>query len=120
MESKIIIEKISEYYKLDISELKTRCRDREFVKARQITMYFLRELTTLSQARIGSFYIRDHATVLYACIQVRNLYDTDKKYRNEIDTIRKNILNCHKNNGKLSLNYWIMQLVGKVKLINQL
>ena len=111
MESKTIILKVSEYYKIDIPELKTKCREREFVKVRQITMYFLREFTTLSLARIGGFYNRNHATVLYACNQVNNLYDTDKKYRYEIDEIRKNLLSYTKNVNKLPLKYWIMQLV---------
>ena len=56
-------------------------RKRELVQSRQLSMTILKEETTLSLAKIGAEYGKDHATVLHAVKTINNLMDTDKKLR---------------------------------------
>jgi chromosomal replication initiator protein len=62
------------------------------VQARQIAMYFSKNLTKASLANIGAHLGgKDHATVLHACRTVNNLIETDKRFRNYIEDIEKKI-----------------------------
>ena len=57
-------------------------RKREIVQARQICMFFAKSMTKVSLASIGEeFGGKDHATVLHANRTVKNLKETDRKYR---------------------------------------
>ena len=64
----------------------------EVVQARQIAMYFSKQLTKSSLATIGAHCGgKDHATVLHACRTVNNLIETDKRFRVYISDIEKKI-----------------------------
>ena len=87
-----IIKEVSDFFKVPIPIMKSACRKREFVQARQIAMYFIREKTSLSQFRVGlGFGGRDHSTVIHACQTVNDLIDSDKKYRQNVLDIRNKI-----------------------------
>lgn len=88
----IIIKIVCEYYEIPIEVFHSKTRKREIVQARQIAMHFSKIYTKASLTSIGSMIgAKDHATVLYACKQVSNLYDTDKFIREDIDNIDLNI-----------------------------
>lgn len=72
---------------------------RELVYARQITTYFLDQYDTeLSLAKIGEeIGGYDHATILWAKKQIKDLYDVDKDVKNDIDKIEIIIDNKQKN-----------------------
>jgi chromosomal replication initiator protein len=116
MDPQLIIEIVAQYYKMDVAQLKktTKIRYGELVKTRQITMFFLRKFTKLSQARTGQFYGKDHATVLHACNQVNNLYDTDKDYRREINEIEHLLKRSQRVITEVPLQYSLMSVYGKV------
>jgi chromosomal replication initiator protein len=62
------------------------------VQARQIAMYFSKNLTQSSLASIGSqIGGKDHATVLHACRTVTNLKEIDKNFRLSIDEIENKL-----------------------------
>jgi chromosomal replication initiator protein len=111
----IIVEKVALYYSQEVSELQCsyRCRDGELVKTRQVTMFFLREMTNMSLANIGRIYTKDHATVLHSCKQVQNQYDTNIIYKQEIDELRAIILKYQRFQTRISLHYDLMALFGK-------
>jgi len=72
--------------------LKSKTRKREIVQARQLTMYFSKQLTKNSLAAIGAQCgNKDHATVLHACRTVSNLAETDKRFRTYVDDIKKKL-----------------------------
>ncbi|TKG94366.1 chromosomal replication initiator protein DnaA [Puteibacter caeruleilacunae] len=87
------IEKVvCEYFGLPADSLQAKTRKREIVQARQIAMYFSKNMTKASLASIGAqIGKKDHATVLHACKTVRNLKDTDKSFRNYVDDIEKKL-----------------------------
>jgi chromosomal replication initiator protein len=83
---------VSDYFDLPLELMKSKTRKREVVQARQIAMYFSKNLTKASLANIGAHLGgKDHATVLHACRTVNNLIETDKRFRNYIEDIEKKI-----------------------------
>jgi chromosomal replication initiator protein len=83
---------VCNYFNVPIEMLQSNTRKREIVQARQIAMYFSKNLTKSSLATIGSqIGDKDHATVLHACKTVNNLLETDKRFRVQIDEIEKRL-----------------------------
>lgn len=73
---------------INIHELKVKTRKRLILQPRQILMFLINSNFNYSLVRIGSLLGGfDHATVLHSCNVVRNLYETDKQYRLELDRI---------------------------------
>ncbi len=83
---------VCDYYKIPVELIQSKTRKREIVQARQVSMYFSKNLTKASLANIGSrIGGKDHATVLHACKTVNNMIDTDKNFRNQIIEIEKKL-----------------------------
>jgi chromosomal replication initiator protein len=83
---------VCDYFDLPIELLKSKTRKREVVQARQIAMYFAKQLTRSSLANIGSYCGgKDHATVLHACRTVNNLMETDKEFKSYVDELEKKL-----------------------------
>ena len=83
---------VCDYFEMPIDHLKSKTRKREVVQARQIAMYFSKQMTKSSLATIGMHCGgKDHATVLHACKTVNNLMDTDKRFRGYIEDLKKKI-----------------------------
>ncbi len=83
---------VSEFYNIPIDLMLSKTRKREIVQARQVAMYFSKNLTKSSLATIGSrIGGKDHATVLHACRTVNNLIETDKRFRLQIEEIEKRL-----------------------------
>lgn len=58
-------------FQIRLEDLKGRSRQRDIALPRQVAMYLVRELTSLSLPKIGrEFGGRDHTTVLHACEKV--------------------------------------------------
>lgn len=79
---------VCEYFNLSIEAISTRSRKLEVVQARQIAMYFSKNMTQSSLANIGMHIgKRDHATVLHACKKVEDLIETDRHFRKNMEEI---------------------------------
>ncbi|MDD4031856.1 MAG: chromosomal replication initiator protein DnaA [Bacteroidales bacterium] len=83
---------VCEHMNVPIELLHSATRKREIVQARQIAMYFSKNLTKTSLASIGQqIGGKDHATVLHACKTVTNLQETDKRFRMILQDISKKL-----------------------------
>ena len=83
---------VCDYYRIPIDIMQSKTRKREIVQARQVSMFFSKNMTKSSLASIGAqIGGKDHATVLHACKTVNNLIDTDKHFRHQIAEIEKKI-----------------------------
>lgn len=83
---------VCDYYRIPIDLMQSKTRKREIVQARQVSMFFSKNMTKSSLASIGAqIGGKDHATVLHACKTVNNLIDTDKHFRHQITEIEKKI-----------------------------
>jgi chromosomal replication initiator protein len=83
---------VCDYFDLPLDVLKSKTRKREVVQARQLAMYFSKNMTKSSLSNIGIHCGgKDHATVLHACRTVNNLMETDKKFKTYVSDIQKRI-----------------------------
>src|SRR5690554_5532681 len=83
---------VCDYFDMPVETIQAKTRKREIVQARQITMFFSKNLTKHSLASIGAQVgNKDHATVLHACKTVKNLRDTDKNFRQYVEDIEKKL-----------------------------
>lgn len=79
---------VAEYYGMSVEEMVSNCRKKEIVRARQVAMYFSRELTKLSTANIGANTgSKNHATVVHSCKVVENTKEVDRGFAKEIEEI---------------------------------
>ncbi|MEA3447175.1 MAG: chromosomal replication initiator protein DnaA [Bacteroidota bacterium] len=79
---------VCNYFGLTVDKLNSKTRKREVVQARQIAMYFAKNMTKSSLAIIGAnIGNKDHATVLHACKTVNNLIETNKNFKEYITEI---------------------------------
>lgn len=82
---------IPEFKPVTIEQLTTRTRKGEVVRARQVSIYFTRKFDkSMSLNKIAeAFYLRyeDHSTVLYSIQTVKNLCETDFRYRKYISDL---------------------------------
>lgn len=78
-----IIGKVAAFYGMSNKLIKGKCRQKEFVKARWIAMYFIRQQTDFPLKTIGDMFGRDHTTVIHALREIQSImslhYDTDFK-----------------------------------------
>jgi chromosomal replication initiator protein len=83
---------ISEYFHVKMDDLKDKTRKKEIVIARQLAMYFAKEYTNHSLKSIGyHFGGRDHSTVIHAVQSVNDMYDTDSRFRNSVEELKKKL-----------------------------
>jgi chromosomal replication initiator protein len=76
-----IIQKVTDYFRVPVTQLLSDRRDRRILLPRQISMYLSRQLTGLSFAEIGGrFGGRDHSTVLHACRKIFQAVARDKLF----------------------------------------
>ena len=93
-ERKISIENIqktvAEFYSIRVSDLKSKRRNRQIARPRQIAMALAKELTSLSLPDIGdAFGGRDHTTVIHACKKVDELTRTEPKINEDYRSLSK-------------------------------
>ena len=81
-----------EYFNIPEDLVRAKTRKREVVQARQVAMFFCKQLTQHSLKTIGlHFGGRDHSTVIHANQSVENQIETDHKFAEMIDELRRTI-----------------------------
>ncbi len=87
-----IIKEICRYFRLDEDQIRGQTRNRDCVNARQIAMYLIRRLTSLSLVETGGeFSGRDHTTVLHSIEKVEEKMNTDPRFAESVKAIITNI-----------------------------
>lgn len=83
---------VAEQLNITLDEMRGATRKREVVQARQIAMYFAKEMTKHSLKSIGiHFGGRDHSTVIHALQTVSDLMSTDREFQKHVQGIRKRL-----------------------------
>ena len=88
----IIQKEVAKFFGLKITDLKSNSRNIKIARARQITMFLLKNITDLSLAAIGREFGKNHATVIYACKKIEELIFEDPSLASNIKEI-ENIIN---------------------------
>lgn len=82
----------AEYYKIKVTDLLSKRRNRSVARPRQIAMALAKELTNHSLPEIGySFGGRDHTTVLHACRKVKELRESDGDIREDYQNLLRTL-----------------------------
>lgn len=81
---------VSEYFSIQLDDLKAKTRKKEIVIARQVAMYFSKEFTNHSLKSIGyHFGGRDHSTVIHAVQTVNDMIETDSNFKHSVGELKK-------------------------------
>jgi chromosomal replication initiation ATPase DnaA len=86
----LIINTVCQAYKISFVTLTTKCRKREIVESRQVLQCLLKIGTKLTLAGVGWMIgEKDHATVMHSIRTVKNLFQTNRPYRERLTNIMK-------------------------------
>lgn len=88
---------VADHFDVPVDKLGGKTRKRQFVIARQLSMYLAKHLTDKSLKNIGEMFGgRDHSTVIYSIKTVQDLMETDMVFKDTVSELEKKI--------KLNLN----------------
>ncbi len=83
---------VADYYKIKVSDLLSKRRNRSVARPRQVAMSLAKEMTNHSLPEIGDgFGGRDHTTVLHACRKIKELRDTDADIGNDYKNLLRSL-----------------------------
>lgn len=103
----IIASVVCDYYKTTPKKIFVKKRDRDLVEPRQVFFYLSKLYNkNLNLAYIGCYYkdlngcFWDHAVVIHSMNVIKSLMETDRKFKDKIDTIKKRIGKKHLHSNK--------------------
>ena len=91
----LIIAEVANFYNISESVIRGTQRNKVTAEARQVSMYLIRNLTTLSLDDVGLEFGKDHTTVLYSVNKIESDMETNTRLQEVVREITINI------NGKL-------------------
>ena len=87
-----IMNAVAKYYRIALTDIISKKRNRKLVIGRQIIAYLSKELTTNSLKVIGNkIGDRDHSTILYYINKLEELMKKDNQIIEDVNTIRSSI-----------------------------
>ncbi len=90
--TKDILHTVTSYYDVTIEDILGKCRSKNLVIPRQITMYLMRLEMECSFPTIGQeLGGRDHTTAMHACNKIDRDYQENEKLRREIEQIKEKL-----------------------------
>ena len=88
----LIQKRVSDYYKVKQSDLKSKKRNQSIVLPRQVAMYLCRKLTDKSLPEIGKFFGgKDHTTVIHSCKNVTKRMERDPDFEKTVGRLHESI-----------------------------
>ena len=88
----VIIEEVCKFYNIDNDALRGQGRTKDTALARQMAMYLIRRMTSLSLKEIGKeFDGRDHTTVMHSIERIENLMKSNAEVAEIIKDLNTNI-----------------------------
>ena len=83
-----ILEKVCGHFRVEQRHVFSRSRKREYVQARQVSMYLAQKYTKMPAGRIGQLIgNRDHSTVIHSCNTIEKRLKIDKAFSAELSSI---------------------------------
>ena len=87
-----IVEKVCTHYNVTTAAVNSKSRKREYVVARQVTMYLAQKYTKMPASRIGKLVgNRDHSTVIHSCSKVEERLKIDAGFNDELVSIENGL-----------------------------
>ena len=83
-----ILEKVCGHFRVEQRHVFSKSRKREYVQARQVSMYLAQKYTKMPAGRIGQLIgNRDHSTVIHSCNTIEKRLKVDKAFSAELSSI---------------------------------
>lgn len=95
IERDIIMKCVCEHFGISVEAIKEVTRKREVVYKRQMAMYFLVNYTTETYLEIGTFFGKDHTTVIYGKDLIRDQIELDESVKKDIEAIKARIVEAY-------------------------
>ena len=86
-----IVEEVSRTFGISVEDIRSKKRDEEIANARQVAMYCMREVTSMTMEQIGAeFGGRNHSTVNHSIKKVSEQLKKDQNLKDMVEDIIKN------------------------------
>ena len=87
-----IVETVCHHYNVTVTAVNSKSRKRDYVVARQVTMYLAQKYTKMPASRIGKLVgNRDHSTVIHSCSKVEERLKIDAGFSDELVSIENGL-----------------------------
>lgn len=87
-----IVETVCHHYNVTVTAVNSKSRKRDYVVARQVTMYLAQKYTKMPASRIGKLVgNRDHSTVIHSCSKVEERLKIDAGFGDELVSIENGL-----------------------------
>ena len=87
-----IVETVCHHYNVTVTAVNSKSRKRDYVVARQVTMYLAQKYTKMPASRIGKLVgNRDHSTVIHSCSKVEERLKVDAGFSDELISIENGL-----------------------------
>lgn len=87
-----IVETVCHHYNVTVTAVNSKSRKRDYVVARQVTMYLAQKYTKMPASRIGKLVgNRDHSTVIHSCTKVEERLKIDAGFNDELVSIENGL-----------------------------
>ena len=87
-----IVETVCHHYNVTVTAVNSKSRKRDYVVARQVTMYLAQKYTKMPASRIGKLVgNRDHSTVIHSCSKVEERLKIDAGFSVELVSIENGL-----------------------------
>ena len=89
----IILDNCAAFFNIRKEDILGNRRTKEIASARQICMYLFRELLGYSLLKTGSFFGKDHTTVMHAVNKIDKDILNDPSFKMQLDILKDDIMN---------------------------
>mgnify|MGYP002675616988 FL=1 len=87
-----IVETVCHHYNVTVTAVNSKSRKRDYVVARQVTMYLAQKYTKMPASRIGKLVgNRDHSTVIHSCSKVEERLKIAAGFSDELVSIENGL-----------------------------
>ena len=87
-----IVETVCHHYNVTVTAVNSKSRKRDYVVARQVTMYLAQKYTKMPASRIGKLVgNRDHSTLIHSCSKVEERLKIDAGFSDELVSIENGL-----------------------------
>jgi chromosomal replication initiator protein len=94
LDSKSILKMVAEVFGIKTEDILGKSQCREFVLPRQIAMYLCRQTLKMPYTKIGSFFSRDHSTVMTSVKSIsQSVADKNKEISSCLNQIQRKVVN---------------------------
>lgn len=83
----LIMKTVADKYNFTLADVTSKKQNKSIVRARQIGMYIASNITDLSSTEIGSFFSKNHTTVLHSISRIESYLKTDPNLHPEIEQL---------------------------------